>query len=503
MEKVENATRNEQPKKKSKFKLDTFIILLLVLVFVAILTWCFNGQPYDYFDAKLGEQVTGSVSGATLDKIFMAPINGLAHGLDIIGFVFVLGAFLALTNATGALETGIRSLVRKLHGKELVLIPVLMAIFAICGSTYGMCEETVGFYILLASTMFAAGMDPIVGVATVLLGAGVGCLGSTVNPFAVGAAVSATTGAGVEVSQAPILIEGLILLVVSYAIATTFVCIYAKKVLNDKGKSIFKGEELAAFGEYYNSSEIDAGKKLTGKQIAVLVLFGITFLVMILSFIPWQDIAFGGDEDAFLAAFGWSQYLTGSPLGWWYFNESAMWFMLMGVIIGIVGMEDHSQFAKVVVNGFADMIGVNLVIALSHATAWLLEQTHLGGYLVQVSVNGLAAAGMPQWLFIFLDYLLHIGLSFLVPSSSGLAGISAPIVSPIVKGINGSVETSIMAYVAASGVVNLMTPTNGAIMGGLQLAKVEYSTWLKWAWRPIVCIALSSAVILVICSFIF
>ena len=136
----------------------------------------------------------------------------------------------------------------------------------------------------------------------------------------------------------------------------------------------------------------------------------------------------------------------------------------MGIIIGLVGMEDKSNFAKVIVNGFADMISVNLVIALSHATAWLLEETHLGGYLVQASVTGLANSGMPQWLFIFLDYILHIGLSFLVPSSSGLAGISAPIVSPIVSGLHGSVETSIMAYVAASGVVNLLTPTNGAIM---------------------------------------
>ncbi len=493
--------KQEQPKKK-RFHIDTFIILLLVLLFVAILTWCFNGQPFDYFNNKTGEQVTGTVAGATLDKIFMAPINGLGHGLDIIGFVFVLGAFLGLTNATGALETGIKALVRKMHGHELVLIPVLMAIFAICGSTYGMCEETVGFYILLASTMFAAGMDPMVGVATVLLGAGVGCLGSTVNPFAVGAAVSASTAAGVTVSQAPILVEGLILLVVSYAIATTFVCLYAKKVLSDKGKSIFKGEELTKYGDIYGTNVVNEAK-LTKRQVAVLWIFGFTFLVMILSFIPWQDIAFGGDEDKFLAAFGWSQYLTGQPLGWWYFNESAMWFMLMGVIIGLVGMEDKSQFAKVIVNGFADMISVNLVIALSHATAWLLEQTGLGGYLVQVSVTGLAKSGMPEWLFIFLDYVLHIGLSFLVPSSSGLAGISAPIVSPIVSGLHYSVETSIMAYVAASGVVNLMTPTNGAIMGGLSLAKVEYSTWLKWSWKPILCIAGASALVLIICSFIF
>ena len=504
MDNSENLDRKEVQPKKKRFHLDTFIILLLVILFVAILSWCFNGQPYSYFNNKTGEQVTGNVVGATLGMIVMAPIEGLGHGIEIIGFVFVLGAFLGLTNATGALETGIKSLVRKMHGHELVLIPILMAIFAICGSTYGMCEETVGFYILLAATMLAAGMDPMVGVATVLLGAGVGCLGSTVNPFAVGAAVAGSEAAGVTINQGPILVEGLILLVVSYAIATLFVCLYAKKVLKDKGKSIFSSVELDNFGNVYGTKAASNTAKLTKRQVAVLWVFGFTFLVMILSFIPWQDIAFGGDEDKFLAAFGWSQYLTGNPLGWWYFKDSAMWFMIMGIIIGLVGIEDKSQMAKIIVNGFADMISVNLVIALSHGSAWLLEtnQTALGGYLVQASVTGLANSGMPQWLFIFLDYILHVGLSFLVPSSSGLAGISSPIVSPIVAGLHGSVETSIMAFVAASGVVNLLTPTNGAIMGGLSLAHVEYSTWLKWSWKPILCIAGASAIVLIVAALI-
>jgi uncharacterized ion transporter superfamily protein YfcC len=496
-------TGTEKPKKKFKFHLGTFGILLIVILVVAIITWCANGQTYNYVDDAGNAQV-GTVAGATLDQIFMSPIKGLQDAIGVIGFVFCLGAFLGLTNATGALDTGIKALVKKMHGKEVILIPILMFIFSVCGTTYGMCEETVGFYILLAATMYAAGMDPLVGCATVLLGAGVGVLGSTVNPFAVGAAVSA---AGVSVNQAIILVEGAVLWLVSYAIATTFVVIYAKKVLKDKGSTIMSLQELHDCEEAYGEAAKSLGDvKLTGKQKAVLVLFGITFLVMIIGFIPWQDVAFGGDEDKFLAAFGWSQYLTGTPLGWWYFDESAMWFMFMGIVIGLVGMEDRSLMSKTIINGFADMIGVNLVIALARASTVLLAQTGAGSWLVEASVNGLAASGMPSWLFIGLDYLLHVGLSFLVPSSSGLAGLSSPIVSPIMQGLidkgisgyGGSVETSIMAFVAANGVVNLITPTCGAIMGGLAIAHVNYSTWVKWSWKPILCIAGASIVILVV-----
>ena len=175
--------------KKKKRSLNTFLILLAVLLVVSVVTWIANGQTYTGFDEETGEAVEMAVEGATLSDILMAPLNGWHDAGDVIGFVFCLGIFLSILTATGALETGIQVLVRALHGKELVLIWILMFLFSIGGTTYGMGEETVGFYILLAATMVAAGFDPLVGAATVLLGAGTGVLGSTLNPFATGAAV--------------------------------------------------------------------------------------------------------------------------------------------------------------------------------------------------------------------------------------------------------------------------------------------------------------------------
>ena len=117
---------------------------------------------------------------------------------------------------------------KRLHGRETVLIAVIMAVFALLGSTYGFCEETIPFYGLLAATMYAAGFDTMVAAATVLLGAGVGCLGSTVNPFACGVAIDSLASVGLEVNQGVVIALGVILTVVSYLISLFFILRYAK-----------------------------------------------------------------------------------------------------------------------------------------------------------------------------------------------------------------------------------------------------------------------------------
>ena len=472
--------------KKKRRSLSTFAILIVVLLLVSAATWLASGQTYT--DAETGEQAV--VTGASLSDILIAPIGGWHDAGDVIGFVFCLGAFLSILNATGALETGIHVLVKKLHGKELALVWILMFLFSVGGTTYGMGEETVGFYILLAATMMAAGFDPLVGAATVLLGAGSGVLGSTINPFATGAAVAA---AGVEVNMGIVYVEAIILWLATYFISALFVTRYAKKVKEGKG-SILTADQLDECKKAYGaSSEIDANVKLTGRQKGVLVIFGLSFVVMILGFIPWGSL-----NEGIYNTLSFSHWLTGNGFGDWWFDDAATWFLLMGLLIGLIGLEDKSKLMPCIVAGFADMISVNLVIALARATTVIMSTTGLGTWLFEASVTALSASGLPATALGALDYLLHIGLSFLVPSSSGLASLSAPIVSPIVAGMGWSVETSIMINVAANGLVNLFTPTCGFIMGGLALARVPYETWLKWAGKLLAIIAVVAGVVLTV-----
>ncbi len=476
--------------KKKRRSLNTFVILLVVLLAVSIVTWIASGQTYTGFDEETGEAVEMAVQGASLSDILMAPLNGWHDAGDVIGFVFCLGIFLSILTATGALETGIQVLVKALHGKELVLVWILMFLFSIGGTTYGMGEETVGFYILLAATMMAAGFDPMVGAATVLLGAGSGVLGSTLNPFATGTAVAA---AGVDVNMGTIFVVAIILWLGTFILSALFVTAYAKKVKDGKG-SILTAEQISECkAAYGTSTEISSNVRLTGRQKGVLIVFAFSFLIMILGFIPWGSL-----NEGIYNALGFTSVITGSQLGDWYFNEAATWFLLMGFVMGFIGLEDKKKLMPCVINGFTDMISVNLVIALARATTVIMSSTGLGAWLVEASITALTASGLPAPIFGFLDYVLHVGLSFLVPSSSGLAGLSSPIVSPIVAGMGWSVETSIMINVAANGFVNLFTPTCGFIMGGLALARVPWDTWVKWSAKLLAVIAVFSAVVLTV-----
>ena len=475
--------------KKKKFVLTSFSIIFIIIVLLGIISHLLPKASF------VGEDiVNGSgVVGAKISDILSAPILGFQDAADVCIFILVLGGLLAIVTKTGALETGIKVLVKKLKGRELILIPILMLIFLIGGTTYGMMEETVAFYGLLAFTMVAAGMDTIVASATVLLGAGVGVLGSTINPFAVGAAISALPE-GIKVNQGITIGLGVALWIVSYIIAVLFVLNYAKKVKADKGSTFLSLQEQKAMDKAFAKEDyLNTDAKLTTRQKIVLWLFGLTFVVMIIGFIPWVDF---GVIPASVADAGthFSAFLTGNCFGYWWFLDGAVWFFVMAIIIGIVGKLKEHELVEAFIEGASDILSVVLIIAVARGASVLMKTTYLDNYIIYNAAEALK--GTPAVVFAPLNYLLHVGLSFLVPSSSGLASLSTPIMGPLAYQLGFSVETNIMILVAANGLVNLITPTCGAIMGGLALARVDYSTWFKWSIKVVLTIALASMVIL-------
>ena len=471
-------------KKKAKTMLSSFSIILILIFGLGILSHLLPNAKF------VGEEIvngSGTV-GATLSQVLMAPISGFENAVDVGIFIMILGGMLAVVNKSGALETGIKVLVHKLKGKEIWLIPILMTIFSICGTTYGMLEETVGFYVLLAATMMAAGMDPLVGSAIVLLGAGTGCLGSTVNPFATGVALSSLPE-GIAADNGLVILIAVFLWLTSLIVSIIFVMSYAKKVQKDKGSTFLSLREQKnaenAFGNFAEGQKEEP--KLSGKQKATLIVFALAFVVMIIGFIPWGE--FG------VTLFnGWSDVLTGAPLGEWYFYDSALWFLILSIIIAVINGLGEKGYVDAFVSGASDMVGVLLVIAIARGASILMTQTHLDNYIVYNAAEALSK--LPEVAFVPLNYLLHVILSFLVPSSSGLATLSTPIIAPIAAQLGYSVEVAIMTMVAANGLVNLITPTCGAIMGGLALAKVEYSTWFKWAIKIVIIIGVLNIFVL-------
>ena len=483
-------TMTETAKKKRGMP-SSFTILLALLAIVAVITVIVSGT-------------TDAVTAATFSDFFTAPVKGFADALPVCLFVMILGGFLGMMTETGALDNGIAVLVQKLKGREIWIIPVLMCLFALGGTSYGMCEETVPFYALLAATMMAAGFDPLVGAATVLLGAGCGCLGSTVNPFAVGASVDALSSKGIEVDQTIIIGLGFLLTVVTTLISIIFVMRYAKKVKADKGSTFLSLQEQKDAEAAHGAAAAEAAKevKLTGRQKAVLGIFAFTFVVMIVGFIPLGDLNANVagffdngvyDADGNTITQAWSAVITGLPIGQWYFDEASTWFFIMAIVIGIVGGLSEKQIVNTFITGAADMMSVVLIIALARGISVLMAATGLDMYVLDAAAAMLK--GVPSFIFAPVAFLVYFGLSFLIPSTSGMATVSMPIMGPLAAGLGFSPEVMVMIFSSAIGVVNLFTPTSGAIMGGLSLAKIEWTTWLKFAMPLIVILTLASMVI--------
>lgn len=473
------------PKKKRK-GLNSYLILAGCLIGTAVLTWivsCFSPD----------------VAPATLAQILSSPVQGFESAMAVCVFVIVLGGFLEIVSATGALDAGIAALVRRMHGNELMLIPILMTILGICGSTYGMCEETVPFYIIIGSAMYAAGFDTLTSALMVLFGAGAGCIGSTVNPFSVGVAQAALADLGYTVDQGLLLALGLLFLVIAEGSAIVFVMRYARRVRRDPAASALSPAEREAAASEFGSARDHEVTALTARQRWVLVLLAFSFLVMIVSFIPWDSFGitfFTAGATADDPTTAWSAVLTGVPLGQWYFNECTTWFLLMAIIIGAVGGLSADGVVKTFLKGCAGILDIALVIALARAISVLMSATHLDTWLLN-SAAGLLA-NVPAPIFAIGSMVVYLLLSFAIPSSSGMATVSMPIMGPLAIQLGLSPEVMIMVYVVAHGLILLFTPTFGVIVAGLAISKVEYGTFIKQVAPYLVGLAVALTAILTV-----
>ncbi|EEY35833.1 YfcC family protein [Pseudoleptotrichia goodfellowii] len=455
--------------KKKGIQLSAFSILFLIIFALAILTYLFP-----------------QVQDASLATVVMAPFNGFKEAIDVCIFILLLGGFLGVVTKTGALDAGIGALVKKLKGNELVLIVILMILFSIGGTTYGMAEETVAFYVLICSTMVAAGFDTTVGVATIMLGAGVGVLGSTVNPFAVGVALDALKEKGIQYNSATVIVLGAILWLTALLMAIFYVLRYAKKVKAEKGSTILSLQEQNDMHEHFGHANFD-NIEFTGKTRATLIVFGITFIIMVISLIPWENFGI----NIFV---GWSSFLTGTPLGQWYFGELSMWFLIAAIVIGVINGFKESEIIDSFMDGVKDILSVVLIIAVARGASVLMAATKFDTFILESASTALK--GLSPVIFAPASYVLFLVLSFLIPSTSGLASVAFPVLGPLTSTLGYSAEVMVLIFSAASGVINLITPTSGVVMGGLAIGKMQYGTWLKFVGKLIAAIIIADVVIL-------
>lgn len=496
-------------KDKTGFKMpSSYTILMLIIAFMAVMTWVIPAGQYQVDDA--GNFITGTYETVEQNPqgiwdVFMAPVRAmLGHGatsaaIDVAFFILMVGAFLGVVNETGALDVGIASIVKRFEGREKWLIYILMFLFALGGSTYGMGEETMAFFPLLIPVMMAVGYDSITGVAIILLGSQIGCLASTVNPFATGVASAA---AGVSIADG--MIWRLVFFVVILGLGMFFVANYADKVKKDPTKSLVYKQRDADMEHFKVHAERDVNATLSPAQKRVLILFFLTFVFMILSFIPWEDLGitvFTEIKEWLISipVLGQIVGITTYPFGWWYFPEGAMLFAVAGVAIGIVYGMGEQRLVKAFMAGAADLLSVALICAVARGIQVVMNDGMITATILHWGEVGLK--GLSPQIFITLTYIFYLPMSFLIPSSSGLAGASMGIMAPLGEFVNVPASLIITAFQAASGLLNLVSPTSGIVMGALALGRIEIGTWYKFVGKLIATIVVASIAILVIATF--
>ncbi len=456
-----------------------FTILFVLIILVAALTWIIPAGLYDRVPSEaLGKDVPVAGSYAPTEAnpqgvfdVILAPIAGFydpdsytANAIDVSLFVLIIGGFIGVVTATGAIDAGIARAMVRMKGRENWMIPFLMALFALGGTTYGMAEETLAFYVLLIPVLIAAGYDAVVAVAVILLGAGVGVLGSTINAFST---VIASDAAGVTFADG--LVLRLIILAVCWLVTVVFVMRYAARVKADPSKSLVFDKKTANEAHFLGG-KANADLSFTGLHQIVLILFALTFAVMI-----------------------WGV----SSQGWWMAQMSGL-FLIAAIIIGIIARLGEARLVDTFVNGARDLLGVALIIGLARGIVVVMDAGHITDTILH-SAEG-AVAGLSEVAFINVVYWIEVGMSFLVPSTSGLAVLTMPILAPVADFAGVQRELVVTAFATASGIVNLITPTSAVVMGGLAIGRVPYERWLRFIWplllmlTVIIMAALSAAV---------
>lgn len=452
--------------KKKKFKLHMPHVLTLIfflIIVVAVLTWIL---PSGEFDRTIMETSTGERSVAVdgtyhttekiledgtdlrqgVPEILMAPGRGIQSAIEVLAFVFIIGGVFQIMAKTNALNMGIQKIVKKLGKKKILIIPILMLLFGLGGSTFGMSDELVPFYLLIMPVMFAMGYDSMTTFMTVCLSATVGYAASTINPFCV---LVAQGIAGIQGN--PQLGFRMIQWVVMMAVVIAFVTWRAMKIKKDPEKSITYQDDIAKKKEM--ALEIDFEKDITFRQKLVLATFVIGMVLVVVG----------------LVKFGW------------YMNELSMCFFGMGILMGIFGGLNQKEIAEEFLTGVKDIAFAAMVIGFCSGIMVIAQD----GKIIDTILNALSnmIASSSNAMFVGVMYVVQTILTLLVPSSSGLAALSMPVMAPLcdLHGVNPEAAVTVLQY--ANQLTNLMSPVAGTTVAGLAICRISFGQWWKTIWK--------------------
>lgn len=475
----------ESSKGIKQFKVPhVYAIIFALMVIFAVLTWIVPSGSYQrqevngrevtvagtyeqsektYIDEETGDEV--DLRQGVFD-VLQAPTRGIQEAIEVVAFILIVGGSFQVITKTGAITSGMGRVVRRFKNKDILIIPIAMVLFALGGTSFGMAEETLPFFAIFMPIMMAMGFDSMTAFMVVFVGARTGYIASTINPF------------NVLIAQGILGIQGnpqlwlrMIAWVVLTAVAITWVVLYARRVKKNPESSITFEDDIAKKVEFAaDESALDA--EFTGRQKGVLAVF-----IAGMCLIIWGLVTQG-----------------------WYMNEISAVFLAMGLLAGVIAGFSQDVIAQEFVAGIADFAFSAIVVGLARGILVIASD----GMIIDTILNALATGlgGIPAVLFTTLLYAVENLLAILVPSSSGLAALTAPIFGPLTEPMGLNPEAAVWALSMGSATMSLICPTSAILVAGLGVCKIKLGQWWKTVWKFFLVVSLINIVFVAISGLI-
>lgn len=475
----------ESSKGIKQFKVPhVYAIIFALMVIFAVLTWIVPSGSYQrqevngrevtvagtyeqsektYIDEETGDEV--DLRQGVFD-VLQAPTRGIQEAIEVVAFILIVGGSFQVITKTGAITSGMGRVVRRFKNKDILIIPIAMVLFALGGTSFGMAEETLPFFAIFMPIMMAMGFDSMTAFMVVFVGARTGYIASTINPF------------NVLIAQGILGIQGnpqlwlrMIAWVVLTAVAITWVVLYARRVKKNPESSITFEDDIAKKVEFAaDKSALDA--EFTGRQKGVLAVF-----IAGMCLIIWGLVTQG-----------------------WYMNEISAVFLAMGLLAGVIAGFSQDVIAQEFVAGIADFAFSAIVVGLARGILVIASD----GMIIDTILNALATGlgGIPAVLFTTLLYAVENLLAILVPSSSGLAALTAPIFGPLTELMGLNPEAAVWALSMGSATMSLICPTSAILVAGLGVCKIKLGQWWKTVWKFFLVVSLVNIVFVAISGLI-
>ena len=449
----------------------TLVLVMLLVILVLAISWIIPSGEYQRIKVQTSEgtrNVTVAGTYHQVPKVYLgpqmvleSPIKGFMDGALLICFLLMIGGSFAIFQETGAVESGIHRLTDTISKRpylEWVLIPLLMAIFSLGGSIFGMAEEVIPFVLIFVPLARRLGYDSIVGVSIPFLGAAAGFAAAFFNPFTVGISQSI---AGIP------LYSGLGYRLVSWVIGTTvtiaYVMWYARRIKRNPELSPVRDIDLER--EALTSHDAaDVG--WDARHVLTLSLFVASMVLLVVGVLRWK----------------------------WYIDQIAMLFLGMGIVLGLAGGLGPSRIARTFVTGAKDMVGVVFIVACARALLVIAQEAKILDTMLYGASGTLST--LPIGVIAQVMFLIQCVINFFIHSGTAQAALTMPIMAPLADLVGITRQTAVYAYQLCE-FINPILPTSAVTMGVLGAGKIPWERWAKWFFPLMLILTVLSFLLLV------